>query len=84
MSSVNPVIAEGELVIEVPESGVGTGLSKFKIGDGYTKYDDLPYAFDADAASSIYGGDVYEYNYICIRSGTTEEWSTENPVLAEG
>jgi hypothetical protein len=83
-STTNPVLAEGELVIEVPESGVGTGLSKFKIGDGFKKYNDLPYAFDAEAASAIYGGDVYDWNNIYIRSGTTEEWSSEDPVLGLG
>ena len=83
-TAVNPVILEGELVIEVPETGVGTGLSKFKIGDGYTAYDDLPYAFDAEAASAIYGGNVTEYNNIYIRTGTTAEWEAEDPVLGAG
>ena len=83
-TSVNPVIAEGELVIVVPDSGVGTGLSKIKIGDGFTKFDDLPYAFDGEAASAIYGGNVFVYNEICIRTGTTEEWESENPILASG
>ncbi len=83
-SSTNPILAEGEWVMEVPESGVGTGLCKFKIGDGHTRYDDLPYAFDAKVAHAIYGGDVYVSNDVCIRSGTTEEWRTENPILKLG
>lgn len=82
-NSVNPVIAEGEMVIEVPETGVGTGLCKFKIGDGFTKYADLPYAFDGEVASSIVGGNASEFNVIAIRSGTTEEWLDANPILAE-
>jgi hypothetical protein len=27
---IDPVLKEGEFVIEVPDTGVGTGLSKFK------------------------------------------------------
>lgn len=82
--STDPVLAEGELVIEVPDSGVGTGLCRFKIGDGYKKYSELPYAFDGSIASAIYGGDVYNWNDICIRTGTTDEWETDNPVLKLG
>jgi hypothetical protein len=40
----NPLLEEGEMIIVVPETGVGTGPSKIKIGDGETKYIDLPYA----------------------------------------
>lgn len=83
-STVNPVLAEGELVVEVPESGIGKGLCRFKIGDGITPYDKLAYAFDGAAASAIYGGDVYNWNNIYIRSGTTQEWMSENPVLGLG
>ena len=83
-STINPVLAEGELVIEVPVPESNTGLCKFKIGDGYKAYNDLPYAFDAEAASAIYGGGVYEWNKIYIRSGTTEEWTSLDPVLGLG
>ena len=80
-SILNPVLAEGELAIEVPDSGVGTGLSKFKIGDGYTQWNDLPYAFDANSAQAIYGGNVSVSRDICLRGGTTDEWETEDPIL---
>lgn len=78
---LNPVLVEGELAIEVPDNGVGTGLCKFKIGDGYKTWNELPYAFDANSAQSIYGGNVYVSRDICLRSGTTDEWEAENPVL---
>ena len=42
-SSVNPILAEGEEGIEVPESGVGTGKVKIKYGDGVKHWNDLPY-----------------------------------------
>ena len=43
-SKSTTVLSQGELFIEVPDSGVGTGKSKMKLGDGVTPYKDLPYA----------------------------------------
>ena len=83
-STINPILQEGELGIECPDTGVGTGLCKFKVGDGYTQWNDLPYAFDAAAAQAIYGGNVTISHDICLRSGTTDEWETEDPVLKLG
>ena len=40
----NPVLAEGELAIEVPVTGVGTGFVNIKFGDGVTHWKDIPYA----------------------------------------
>ena len=82
--SINPVLKEGEMGIEVPDTGVGTGLCKFKIGDGYKKWLDLPYAFDATAAEAIYGGTPSISHDIWLRTGTTDEWETVNPVLGIG
>lgn len=81
---INPVLMEGELGIECPDTGVGTGLSKFKIGDGFKKWADLPYAFDATAANAVYGGNVSISHDICLRCGTTIEWETTNPILKLG
>ena len=39
----NPVLAEGEMGIEVPSTGVGTGLINAKFGDGVRAWNDLPY-----------------------------------------
>ena len=83
-SILNPVLAEGELGIEVPDSGVGTGLCKFKFGDGYTQWNDLPYGFDANSAQSIYGGNPFASRDICLRAGTKDEWETEDPILKYG
>ena len=83
-SVINPRLQEGELGIECPDSGVGTGLCKFKIGDGYTQWNQLPYAFDATSSEAIYGGTPSVSHDICLRSGTTDEWTTENPVLKYG
>lgn len=41
--SQNIVLKRGEMFMEVPASGVGTGIGKIKIGDGTTAYKDLPY-----------------------------------------
>ena len=38
------VLALGELFLEYPDGGVGTGPSRFKVGDGNTAYSELPYA----------------------------------------
>lgn len=38
------VLESGELFLEYPDTGVGTGASRFKIGDGTTEYSNLPYA----------------------------------------
>ena len=81
---INPILMEGELGVEYPDSGIGTGLCRFKIGDGFKKWSELAYAFDASAAGSVYGGTVSISNDICLRTGTTEEWETENPVLGLG
>lgn len=81
---INPVLMEGELGVECPDTGVGTGLSKFKIGDGFKKWSDLPYAFDATAANAVYGGSVSISHDICLRYGTTLEWETSNPILKLG
>ena len=80
-STINPVLQEGELAIECPDTGIGTGLCKCKIGDGYTQWNDLPYAFNANAAQAIYGGTVTVSHDICLRGGTSDEWETEDPVL---
>lgn len=83
-SSINPVLKEGEMGVEYPDSGIGTGLCKFKLGDGYTQWNDLSYAFNAVAADAIYGGTPSVSHDICLRSGTTEQWEAENPILKLG
>jgi hypothetical protein len=81
---INPILMEGELGIEYPDSGIGTGLCKFKLGDGFKDWDELPYAFNAEAAESIYGGTVTVSHDIWLRTGTSDEWETVNPVLGPG
>lgn len=79
----NPILYEGELVVEHPSTGVGTGLCRFKIGDGITPYRELPYAFDGAAANAINGGDINSFHMIQLRSGTAKEWEAANPVLGK-
>ena len=81
--TINPILDEGELVVEVPDTGVGTGLSKFKIGDGNRHYNQLPYAFDGSTASSIIGGDASYSCLISLRSASREMWNLVDPVLAD-
>lgn len=42
------ILQSGEFFIEYPDTGVGTGTCKIKIGDGVTTYASLPYAISAD------------------------------------
>lgn len=81
---VDPILFEGELGIEFPDTGIGTGLCKFKLGDGFKRWNELPYAFDASSAQSIYGGNAVSHNDIYVRSDTSANWEAENPVLAVG
>ena len=82
--AINPVLQEGEFAIEAPDTGIGTGLCKFKIGDGHTPWNALPYAFDAVTASAIYGGNAFVSNDITVRSDTDDNWESEDPVLKNG
>ena len=59
----------GEMLVESPESGVGTGPVNVKFGDGMTPYYALPYAIEAPINQAIEGstkpitsGAVYEQN----------------------
>ena len=45
--SQNIVLKRGEIFIEVPETGVGTGIGRIKVGDGTTAYPTHP-AFPPD------------------------------------
>ena len=81
---IDPILMEGEFGIEFPDSGIGSGLCKFKIGDGETKWSDLAYAFDAGAANNIDAGSISSTNYIYLKRGTSEEWEESNPVLKSG
>lgn len=83
-SVINPILKEGELGIEFPNSGIGTGLCKFKLGDGKTCWNDLAYAFTANAAEAIYGGNATISHDICLRAATNDEWLTEDPILKYG
>jgi hypothetical protein len=57
------VLAEGEMFIEYPDTGSGTGHCRMKMGDGVTAYSVLPYAigdtstdeidFTADSSTTI-------------------------------
>lgn len=82
--TVDPILMEGELGVEFPDSGIGTGLCKFKLGNGTKKWSELPYAFDATSALNIDGGSVTVPHNILLRRGTTEEWTSYNPVLGNG
>lgn len=84
-STINPVLDYGELVVEYPESGLGKGYCKFKIGDGITAYNELGYAFDGATADKIVGGgaDSSSSSTIQIRGDETEEWELHDPILGK-
>ena len=68
MTTKNTVLAAGELFVEVPDGGVGTGKVKMKMGDGSTAYSSLPYAVE----------DIVVQNQTVAFS---ESSSTENIIL---
>lgn len=80
-STINPILEEGEWGVEVPDTGIGTGFSKFKIGSGDKHWNDLEYAFDGTAAASIDGGGVNEFHIIQIRAGSTATWMEFDPII---
>lgn len=45
----------GEMLVESPESGVGTGAVNVKFGDGVTSYETLPYAIEAPTSECVNG-----------------------------
>ena len=47
------VLKSGELFIETPATGTGTGHSKIKLGDGVTQYSALPYALGDTSNDAI-------------------------------
>ena len=57
-ASLNPILTAGEMIIEVPDTGVGTGPCIMKIGDGKTAYVDLPISMGGTADNIVYSGAV--------------------------
>lgn len=53
LERINPVLMNGEICFEVPDTGVGTGSGKIKMGDGITPYNELPYFSDADISQNV-------------------------------
>ena len=64
----NVVLAEGELFVELPDSGFSSGTAKIKIGDGTTAYSNLPFIYDS-------GGTVTK-----VKVGTTDYNPTDGIV----
>lgn len=81
---INPILLAGELGVEYPDTGLGTGLVKIKIGDGLTAWNDLKYAINPSSATSIYGGDAKNSHDIWLRSDTNANWIATDPILGLG
>ena len=43
LTRINPILENGEICLEFPDTGVGTGLGRIKIGDGEKDWNHLPY-----------------------------------------
>ena len=80
----NPILLNGEMGIEVPDSGIGTGQVKVKLGDGITPWNGLAYAINPAEADAIHGGTVTEYKEVCLRAGTHEQWLSADPIIGFG
>lgn len=79
----NPILDQGEIAFEYPNTGIGTGYCRLKVGDGIRRYSELPYSLDATSAASIVGGSVADSHLISLRSGTSEAWAELDPILDE-
>ena len=77
----NPILLDGEMALEYPDSGIGTGLVKVKFGDGITPWNDLEYAINPIEATNIIGGDSFVSHDILLRGDIYENWAANNPVL---
>ena len=49
----NIILAEGELFIEIPDNLSDDNQIKFKVGDGVTTYENLPYASDTSILNNL-------------------------------
>ena len=47
------ILGVGEIFIEYPDTGLGTGGCKVKVGDGVTTYENLEYAIENDASGAL-------------------------------
>ena len=70
------VLRKGEIYFEVPDSGVGTGACKVKMGDGVTPYERLPYAIDGGIEEVGAGTIVFDQEEF-PDNVTTEDLFTE-------
>ena len=59
--SQNIVLKRGEIFMEVPDTGVGTGIGRIKLGDGTTAYQSLPYFMNLDDAAPDVAASVINY-----------------------
>ena len=66
------VLQRGEVFFECPDTGVGTGAGKIKVGDGVTEYANLPYFVEPGSGS----GDISDSAVTF-----TENTSTSNTTL---
>ena len=74
----NPVLAEGEMGVEVPPTGVGTGTVQIKFGDGVTPWKDLPYGLSVKAFEETIEG-LADSSIILDRTDKT----LTNPIVEE-
>lgn len=69
--SQNIILRSGEVFFEVPDTGVGTGKGKIKMGDGVTTYGNLPYFAEPSSVADMSGSAIT----------FTENTSTNNTTL---
>jgi hypothetical protein len=63
------VLLEGEPFLEYPDAGINTPGSRLKVGDGRTKYCDLPY-LESEAADIESRLIEVETNYAIAEQGS--------------
>ena len=69
MSTKNPILEEGELFMEYPDAGISNTASyKFKVGDGSTPYNNLPYAINFERTEVPTPSNVDEGKILMVNS----------------
>lgn len=74
----NIILKPGELFFEYPDTGIGTGSGKVKMGDGSTPYKDLPYFLDNTGSG---GGSTVTVDVDDSIIEFTDDASTDNTEL---
>lgn len=53
LATLNPLLENGEICLEIPDTGAGSGRGRIKVGDGVHNWNDLEYFVDFEDTSKF-------------------------------